>query len=421
LNLLNSKTRRSLSAAAAAFVCVSAAIQPARADAVLDWNATAAGLPIPAPPVQARIMAAMHGAVHDAINAIEPRYEFYRGSLDAAAGASKDAAAASAAHGVLVALVPGQKGAFDTALAASLAKVADAGARDAGVAVGKLAADRMIAWRAQDKFNAKAEDKPGTAAGAWQRTPPGMAPGVLPQLGGMTPFALRSAYQFAAKGRPALSSAEFARDLEEVKRLGGRYSTARTAEQTAVAVFWSGNEIPQLNAAARAASQARKLSLHDNARLFALMYMAVTDTTVVAFKIKYGANDWRPITAARAGHGAIPADPAWESLLVTPPHPEYPSGHCIVAGATAQVLREFFQSDDVKFDYVFPPGLGMVRSYASFTQIEKEMEDARVWGGIHFRTTDEHSTELGRKIGTYAMASYLRPLAAPASKAAASR
>jgi hypothetical protein len=279
----------------------------------------------------------------------------------------------------------------------------------------------MIAWRAQDNFNAKVEDKPGTAAGVWQRTPPGLLPGAFPQLGGVTPFALSSVDQFPARGRPALASSEFARDLEEVKRLGGRYSTARTAEQTAVAVFWSGNEIPQLNAAARAASQARKLSEHDNARLFALMYMAAADTTIVAFKAKYGGNDWRPITAARAGYGAAAADPAWEPLLVTPPHPEYPSGHCIVTGGMAQVLREFFKSDDVKFEYVYPPGLGMMRSYTSFSQVEKEMEDARVWGGIHFRTTDEHSTELGRKIGAHAIASHLRPLSAPALKAAANR
>jgi hypothetical protein len=407
------KYQRAWAAAVVATLCLSGAIGTARADAVLNWNATAAALPIPAPPVLARVMAAMHGAVHDAINAIEPRYETYRFSIEAPEGASIDAAVASAAHGVLAALVPAQKAALDTALSQSLTKVGDGRSKTDGVAVGKAAAERMLAWRAQDNFGAKAEDRPGTGAGVWQRTPPGLVPGALPQFGGVTPFVLESVDQFAAKGRPALASQEFARDLDEVKRMGGRQSTERTAEQTAVAVFWSGNELPQLNGVARAASQARKLSMHDNARLFALLHMAAADALMVAFKIKYQDNAWRPITAIRAGHGAVPADPTWESLLVTPPHPEYLSAHCIVAGTVAQVMREFFGSDEVKFSYVFPPGLGMMRSYTSLAQIEKEMEDTRVFAGIHFRSTNEHSTALGRKVGAYAVANHLRPAAAP--------
>ena len=399
-------------AAVVAALWLSGAIGTARADAVLDWNATAAALPIPAPPVQARVMAAMHGAVHDAVNAIEPRFESNRLSIEAAAGASKDAAAASAAHGVLAALVPAQRTALDTALALSLAKVGDERSRADGVALGKAAAERMLTWRAKDHFDAKAEDKPGTGAGVWQRTPPGLMPGALPQLGGVTPFVLKSVDPFAAKGRPALTSREFLRDLDEVKRLGGRHSTERTAEQTAAAVFWSGNEIPQLNAVARAASQAAKLSMHDNARLFALLHSAAADALIVAFKIKYQDNAWRPITAIRAGHGGVAADPNWDSLLVTPPHPEYPSAHSIATGAAAQVMREFFGSDELKFSYVFPPGLGMMRSYTSLSQIEKEMEDARTFAGIHFRSTTEHSTELGRKVGAHAVANHLRPVAA---------
>lgn len=401
---------RTVAVTAAAFLCLSSAIQGARADAVMDWNATAAALPIAAPPVMARVMAAMHGAVHDAINAIEPRYEAYRFKVDAPAGASKDAAAASAAHDVLTALVPGQKSIFDAALVASLANIPEGRARTDGIAAGRSAAEQMLAWRANDRFDAKGQDKPGTGPGVWQRTPPTMAPGILPQLGGVTPFMLKAADQFAAKGRPALTSSEFARELNEIKTLGGRHSTARNAEQTAVAIFWSGNEVPIVNAAARAASEAHKLSLHDNARLFALMHMAGADATIAAFNVKYARNDWRPITAIRTGYGPVAADPGWESLLITPPHPEYPSAHCIVTGAAMQMLREFFGSDQVRLDYIYPPGLGTMRSYTSFSQIAKEVEDARVWGGIHFRSTDEDSTELGRKIGSHAIANYMRPL-----------
>lgn len=150
----------------------------------------------------------------------------------------------------------------------------------------------------------------------------------------------------------------------------------------------------------------------ENARLFALVHMATADTMIVVLRIKYQENAWRPITAIRAGNGGGAPDPNWESLLITPPHPEYPSAHCIATGAGAQVLRDLFGSHEAKFGYVFPPGLGMMRSYTSLTQIEKEVEDARVFAGIHFRSTDEHATELGRRVGTYAVANHLRPTAA---------
>lgn len=406
------KSHRVFASAIVTTLCLSGAVGAARADAVMDWNATAAALPIAVPPVHARVMAAMHGAIHDAINSIEPVHDIYRFPVEALAGASKDAAVATAAHGVLTVLVPSQKAALDTALSQSLAKISDERSKADGIVVGKTVAERMLAWRAKDNFDAKAEDKPGTGAGVWQRTPPGLAPGALPQLGGVTPFMLKSVDQFAAKGRPALTSEEFTRDLNEIKRLGGRHSTERTADQTAVALFWSGNEIPQLNAVARAVSQARKLSMHENARLFALVHTAAADALIVSFRIKYQENAWRPITAIRAGYGGVAPDVNWESLLITPPHPDYPSAHCIAAGAVAQVLRDLFGSDEVKFSYVFPPGLGMMRSYTSLAQIEKEMEDARAFAGIHFRSTNEHSTELGRRVGAYAVANHLRPTAA---------
>jgi hypothetical protein len=406
------KSQRAFASAVVATLCLSGAIGTARADAVMDWNATAAALPIAVPPVHARVMAAMHGAVYDAINSIEPQHETYRFPVEAPAGASKDAAVATAAHAVLAALVPSQKAALDAVLAQSLAKISDDRSKADGIAVGKTVAERMLAWRAKDNFDAKAEDKPGTGVGVWQRTPPGLAPGALPQLGGVTPFMLKSVDQFAAKGRPALTSRELARDLDEVRRLGGRHSTERSADQTAVAIFWAGNEIPQLNAVARAISQARRLSMPENARLFALVHTAAADALIVSFRIKYQENAWRPITAIRTGYGGVAPDPNWESLLITPPHPDYPSAHCIAAGAVAQVLRDLFGSDEVKFSYVFPPGLGMMRGYTSLAQIEKEMEDARVFAGIHFRSTDEHSTELGRRVGAYAVANHLRPVGA---------
>jgi len=140
--------------------------------------------------------------------------------------------------------------------------------------------------------------------------------------------------------------------------------------------------------------------------------MAAADALIVSFRIKYQENAWRPITAIRAGNGAAAPAPDWESLLITPPHPEFPSAHCMTTGAVAQVLRDLIGSDEVKVGYVYPPGLGMMRNYTSLIQLEKEVEDARVFAGIHFRSTDQSSTELGRRVGTDAVAQHLRPVAA---------
>lgn len=404
---------KSLKLIAAAALLMAAAPFAARADAVMDWNAVGADLPIASPPVMARVMATMHAAVYDAVNSIDPRSEPYRFPVKAPAGASQDAAAATAAHEVLSAMVPAQKPAFDAALSSSLGKIPDGTPKADGIAVGKAVAAQTLAWRAKDGFNAKAADRPGTAPGAWQRTPPAMAPGALPHLGAVTPFVIASAADFEAKGRAALTSTAFARDVNEVHRLGGRFSKERTAEQTATAIFWAGNEVPVWNAAARAASQAKRLSLHENARLFALLHTAGADAIITGFRIKYAANDWRPITAIRngasTGNPAVSAEANWEPLLVTPAHPEFPSGHCIYSGAAAQVLRTLLGSDELKLDYVYPAGVGTIRSYASFSQMEKEVEDARVWAGIHFRSTDEQSSELGRRVAAYAVANRMRP------------
>jgi len=267
----------------------------------------------------------------------------------------------------------------------------------------------MVQWRSTDGFTPAGADKPGNEPGVWRRTPPAMAPGVLPQLGKMAPFVLRSADQYPAKGRYPLNSAGFAQDMKEIKAVGARDSASRTPEQTAVAIYWSVNEVPILNAAARAASQAKGLSVNDNARLFALLNMAAADAGVAVFKVKYERNAWRPITAIREGAAGMPADPNWEPLLVTPPHPEYPSAHCILTGAFAQVLRDALGSDSVAFAYASPAPFGALRKFTSLTQLEKEVEDSRVWGGIHFRSTDEEATQIGRKIGAYAVASSMRP------------
>jgi hypothetical protein len=387
----------------------------AGADVVTDWNQTAlratevAGF---GPPPQTRAMAMVHAAVYDAVNAIDRRHAVYAVDVKAPAGASAEAAAAAAAHGVLVGLFPAQGPTLDAALTASLGAVADGEARTQGLAVGREVAIRYLAVRKDDGAGGKVAYAFATGPGRYQLTPPLSMPPVLPHWRQVKPFVLTSASQFALPGPPPLDSPEFARDFNEVKDLGGRRSTTRTNEQTATAIFWAGSEIPPVNAIARAMASAKKTSVSDNARLLAYLNMAMADSLIAGFDVKYRVDYWRPVTAIRnaaaLGNRALTADPGWEPLLVTPPHPEYPSAHALATGAAAEVLTGFLGSDSVATALIQPP-LGVHRRWESLPQIVKEMEDARVWAGIHFRTATEHGTQLGRRIGAHALQSILRP------------
>jgi hypothetical protein len=392
-------------------VCASA-----RADVVTDWNQTAlratevAALP---PPPQTRAMAMVHAAIYDAVNAIDRRHVVYAVDVKAPAGASLEAAAAAAGHGILTRLFPVQQASLDAALGASLARVADGDAKTQGLAVGREVAGRLFELRKNDGAAAKGEYSFGTGPGVYQRTPPMSAQPVLPHWRQVKPFVLTSATQFAPPGPPPYGSAAFVKDFNEVKTLGARNSSVRTSEQTAIALFWAGSEIAPLNAVAGAMAAAKGNGVVDNARLFAYLNMAMADTLIAGFEAKYRFNAWRPITAIRdaasAGNPALVPDAGWEPLMVTPPHPEYPSAHCLAMGAAAQVLVGFLGTDKVKVSLVRPP-LGFHRRYESIPEIVKEMEDARVWGGIHFRTADEHGTQLGRRVGDHALRNFLRPI-----------
>jgi hypothetical protein len=252
----------------------------------------------------------------------------------------------------------------------------------------------------------------GKGPGIYQPTPPMNMKPILPHWGNVKPFVLTSAKQFPMAGPPAVDSAAFAKDFDEVRRLGSKNSTARTSEQTAIAIHWAGSEVPPLNAVARAVSAAKKLNLVDNARFFALLNMAMADALIAGFENKYRYNSWRPVTAIRnadlAKNAAITAEPGWESLIVTPPHPDYPSGHALGAGAAVAIMQAVFGGDRFSASYTYPP-LGVVARWETFSQITKEIEDARVWGGIHFRTADEHGTQLGRQVAEFALKTRLQP------------
>lgn len=386
----------------------------ARADVVTDWNQIAiratetAGTP---PPVQARAMAIVHAAVFDAVNAIARKYAVYAVDVRAEPGASPEAAVAAAAHGILERLYPLQKAAIDAALTGSMAKIPDGPARGAGLRLGREVAEKVFALRKDDGSAAERTYTFSNGPGVYQATPPMNANPIVPHWRYVRPFLLSNARQFPLPGPPAPDSAAFARDFNEVKQLGSRGSAERTSEQTAVAVHWAGSEVFPLNAVARAAAAAKGLSLVDGARLLALLNMAMADALIAGFEAKYAFNHWRPITAIRnaglAKNPATTADAGWEPLLVTPPHPEYPAAHCLGAGAAVAVLQRIFGDDRLSTSYVYPP-LGIMRRWETFSQIEREVENARVWAGVHYRSAVQDGTRLGRQVAEFGIENYMR-------------
>ena len=379
-----------------------------RADVVTEWNVIAVNAAAAANSlVESRALALSHAAMFDAVNAIERRYQPYLADLKAPAGASIDAAGASAAHGVLLWIFPERKAMLDGALATTLGKVPDGAGKDAGANLGRQVAQAYIAARGKDGADGKATHMPATGPGQWQPTPPAHAPMGLPHWSDVTPYTVKSFADFEVKGPPALTSAAYAKDLDEVRRLGARNSTERTADQTAAAIFWVTNTSIPWQAAARAAAEQRRTGVLDNARAFALINMSCADAYIAVWQWKKNFNHWRPVHAIR--NAAANADPAWEPLLNTPAHPEYPSGHCICTGASAQAIQTLYKIEEVTFSSTFGGPNGLTRTWKSISQMEKEVEGARIWGGIHFRTADEHATQLGRAIATRAIASVMKP------------
>jgi hypothetical protein len=400
--MTGSNTLRLLTAAALATAGM-LPVGPARADAVIDWNVIALNATAfpPNSILQSRALAIVHGAIYDAVHAVEYKGDAYAVDIEAPAGTSAEAAVVAAAHATLTRLAPAQRPMLDSALKASLAKLADGQAKSDGVALGERIGERIVMLRATDGADAAVTFTPKVGIGLYQPTPPQMATAILPQWGTVMPFVLRSMAGLDFKGAPAATSAQFARDFAEVKRVGGRTSTARTADQTAAAIFWTVQTAVPWHAAARAAAVAKGLSLAENARLFAILSMATADSQIIAFAEKYKHPHWRPVTAIRAATDipALERDSDWEPLLVTPPHPEYPSAHAVFSGAAEAVLRGFFGSDAVEVSVTAPGPFGVTRTYRKFSALTEEVEGARVWGGIHFRSADADGAEVGRRIG----------------------
>jgi hypothetical protein len=329
-------------------------------DVVLDWNATLLNAVYEdktAPPIASRNMAMVQAAVFDTVNSFNNTYKNYHFVGSAPVNASIEAAAASAAYRVLVNLYPNQKTFFDDALTTSLAEIPDGTAEDTGVTFGQTVADDILSLRNNDGSANTVIYTPGINPGEWQPTPPAFDPALLPQWGEVTPFALTSGSQFRSDGPPALDSADYAMDFNQVKDLGSLNSTTRTAEQTEIAKFWAdgtGTFTPpgHWNQIAQNVAVQKGNSLLDNARLFALLNISLADAGIAAWDAKYQYDFWRPITAIQKadtdGNANTIADANWQPLLTNPPFPEYVSGHSTFSGAAETILTSLL-GDNVSF------------------------------------------------------------------------
>jgi hypothetical protein len=380
-------------------------------DAVGTQAFTAAAL---TPPEGHTIFAYVAIAVYDAVMAIEGGYEPFAVDVDAPAGASVEAAVAAAAHGVLVHYLPAQQAAIlDPAFVASLASIPDGPAETDGVAVGERVAAQLIALRAGDGFRAAVTYTPPNPPipGVWSPTAP--TPPIGPYLGLMDPFSLSSADQFRPGGPPSLHSRRWARDYNEVKTIGSATSSVRTPEQTLAARFWAEPPVQQARGSFRKFVLDHHLDIVQASRFMAEMSVAVADALIACFDAKYHYAFWRPITAIRAGdtdgNPATVGDPAWTTLLAaTPNHPEYPSAHSCITPLQGRIIARFLGTARIDFTVPSLTGLGD-RSYAKPIDLQYEVGNARIWGGIHYRTSVERAIVIGRKVTNWVLDHHFQP------------
>lgn len=401
---------------------VLALVVPTSADVILDWSEItldAIRADRTAPPRAGRALAMVHVAMFDAVNAVSQNYDPYLDlNVTVRAGTSREAAAATAAHRVLVALFPGQSAAFDAALANTLGQIADGQSQNDGEALGIAVGDAMLALRNADGSGATVAYTVGTEPGDWQPTPPAFAAAVLPQWPDVTPFCIPDIAQVRRPGPPALTSAEYATSFNEVKALGEVNSTARTADQTQIAFFWvdgPGTATPPGHwfQIARDVANQRGTSLEENARLFALLGMAECDAGICAWDNKYAYDDWRPVTAIRAadtdGNPDTEPDPAWTPLIPTPPFPSYTSGHSTFSGAGGKILALFFGRDDLPFSTASDDVPGVTRNFNRFSEASNEAGRSRIYGGIHWEYDNQDGLSTGRELALYVFDHFLQP------------
>jgi hypothetical protein len=385
------------------------------ADIVTDWNertfAAMEAEKVTGGFGPARILSIMHGAMFDAVNAVDKRYSSYSGVTLGATGAAPEVAVHAAARRASAELLPRQKPMLDAAFDAAMLRSPDGAARAAGIDAGERAAMSLVEPRKTDGADSPNTYRPITAPGVY--VPTTML--VLTFVASVKPLALTSVSQFRPGPPYELSSASWARDYNETKELGSTKSAQRSAWQTETARFRVLVGTPAWNQAARSLSASKPQPLAESARLFAHLNMAIADAYLAVFDAKYQYNFWRPITAIRNGdrdgNDATERDAARTPVIDTPLHPEYPCAHCTVDGAAGAVLKSVFGTGQVaEFTLTFADMPGVTRRYTSIQQLEEAVSMARVWGGVHFRTSNEVGHALGKQVGDYVLSNYFRPV-----------
>jgi hypothetical protein len=385
-------------------------------NAVSEWNQIALTATVTATQgavPQLRSMTMVQVAMHDAVNLITRKYEPYRAHGRVRRGASPEAAAIAAAHRTLSALFPAQSAVFDAARTASLL-ARGLTESNPGYVLGTEVAASLLAERANDgaALAQFAYVAPGSGTpGVW--TAIGTAPALLPGWGKVTPWVMQSGSQFQPDGPPSLASGRWARDYNEVKEIGAADSATRTPEQTEIARFWLGSPAVIWNGVARRLIEARSLDVSDSAYTLALMYLAGSDAAIACWDAKYTFNFWRPQHAIRSGHldgnDRTVADDGWTPLFPTPPHPDYLSGHTTNSGAIAMALALLFgDNPGLPIVAVSPTNPGFTRTWTKFSEGVKEVIEARIYSGIHYRTSDQAGAHVGKKVARYVFRNALR-------------
>ena len=364
------------------------------------------------PNVQARSFAIVHGAIYDAVNAIAGTpYQPYLVAPAAKGAESVDAAVATAAYQTLVFMFPNQQARLLEQYNQSLAAIPDGTSKQGGIAVGGKAAAAMVAARTNDGADGTEQWVVGTQPGQWRPTPPTFASSGA-SGGHVKPFLIPSGSMFRTAGPPALTSAQYAKDINEVKAIGAVNSTLRTTDQTQAAIWWQDRHLSEWDIKRQIATNQHLNSLQA-ARMFAIVDLTEADTSIACFNEKEAWMRWRPVTAIQLadtdGNAATVADPTWMPLLVTPPHPDYTSGHTCFTAASMDTLAFFFHTDRMSFS-AHSADSGTTRSFTCFSQAVTEVINARIWGGIHTRAADVQGAKIGTEVSDYVTARFFKPL-----------
>jgi hypothetical protein len=388
------------------------------ADVITDWNENAVTFVTPrmVPPAAQRAVAMVQVAMFDAVNSIERRYRPYLVQLPAPPTASKEAAAAAAAGVVLASLLPQTDGQVKGAMASYLAAIPNGAAKSEGIKLGEAVAARLLEVRARDGSDAPDAYRPKTTPGVYIPTPITVG-STWPNV---TPFSLTSPSQFRPEPPIALTSERWAADYNEIKDLGAKNSTKRSARQTEDARFWLITGPQSTDPIVRQLVAAKKMSLIDSARFMALASVALADAYIAVMDAKYRYEFWRPITAIRNGgtddSPATERDPTWQPIDNTPMHPEYPCAHCIGSAALAAVVETLLGTADVpEIVMTSSTAPGVTHRWTNLRAYTEEVSQARISAGFHYRFSTQVGQDMGRKIGQYVVQNAMQPAAVAAA------